>query len=61
MKKAENLMILPALTKTPEQFNYYFQSTVDRKVMRELSGLGFMVCAENVVLLSPAWAKPIWL
>lgn len=54
-------MILPALTKTPEQFNYYFQSTVDRKVMRELSGLGFMVCAENVVLLSPAWAKPIWL
>jgi DNA replication protein DnaC len=39
--------------KTLEQFDYSFQPTVDRKVVRELSGLGFVERAENVVLLGP--------
>ena len=39
--------------KTLEQFDYDFQPSIDRKVMRELSGLGFMERAENVVLLGP--------
>ena len=39
--------------KTLEQFDYSFQPTVDCKVVRELSGLGFVERAENVVLLGP--------
>lgn len=40
-------------TKTLEQFDYAFQPSIDRKVVRELSGLGFVERAENVVLLGP--------
>ncbi len=39
--------------KSLEQFDYSFQPSVDKKVMRELSGLGFIERAENVVLLGP--------
>lgn len=39
--------------KTLEQFDYGFQPGIDRKVVRELSGLGFVERAENVVLLGP--------
>lgn len=39
--------------KTLEQFDYEFQPSIDRKVVRELSGLGFVDRAENVVLLGP--------
>ena len=39
--------------KTLEQFDYAFQPSVDRKVMRELSGIGFIERTENVVLLGP--------
>ena len=39
--------------KTLEQFDYAFQPSVDRKVVRELSGLGFVERSENVVLLGP--------
>ena len=39
--------------KTLEQFDYEFQPSIDRKVVRELSGLGFVNRAENVVLLGP--------
>lgn len=39
--------------KTLEQFDYEFQPSIDRKVIRELSGLGFVERAENVVLLGP--------
>ena len=39
--------------KTLEQFDYSFQPTVDRKVVRELSNLGFVERTENVVLLGP--------
>ena len=40
-------------TKTLEQFDYSFQPTVDRKVVRELASLGFIERTENVVLLGP--------
>lgn len=40
-------------TKTLEQFDYAFQPSIDRKLVRELSGLGFVERAENVVLLGP--------
>ena len=48
--------------KTLEQFDFSFQPSIDRKVVRELSILGFVERAENVVLLGPprALAKPIW-
>ena len=39
--------------KTLEQFEFSFQPSVDRKVVRELSGLGFVERAENVILLGP--------
>lgn len=39
--------------KTLEQFDFSFQPSIDRKVIRELSGLGFVERAENVVLLGP--------
>ena len=39
--------------KTLEQFDYSFQPTVDRKVVRELASLGFVDRTENVVLLGP--------
>lgn len=39
--------------KTLEQFDYSFQPSIDRKVVRELSGSGFVERAENVILLGP--------
>ena len=39
--------------KTLEQFDFSFQPSIDRKVVRELAGLGFVERAENVVLLGP--------
>jgi DNA replication protein DnaC len=39
--------------KTLEQFDFTFQPSLDRKVVRELSGLGFVERADNVVLLGP--------
>jgi DNA replication protein DnaC len=37
-----------------EQFDYAFQPSLDRKVLRELAGLAFVERAENVLLLGPA-------
>lgn len=37
--------------KTLEQFDFDFQPSVDRKVVRELAGLAFVARAHNVVLL----------
>ena len=39
--------------KTLEQFDFAFQPSIDRKVVRELSTMGFVGRAENVVLLGP--------
>lgn len=39
--------------KTLEQFDFSFQPTIDQKVIRELSGLGFVNRNENVILLGP--------
>jgi DNA replication protein DnaC len=39
--------------KSLEQFDFTFQPSVDRKVVRELAGLGFVDRAENVILLGP--------
>jgi DNA replication protein DnaC len=39
--------------KTLEQFDFAFQPSLDKKVVRELSGLGFVERAENVILLGP--------
>ncbi len=39
--------------KTLDQFDFAFQPSLDRKVVRELAGLGFVERAENVVLLGP--------
>lgn len=39
--------------KTLEQFDFSFQPSVDKKTVRELSGLGFVERHENVVLLGP--------
>lgn len=39
--------------KSLEQFDFSFQPSVDRKIVRELAGLGFVERAENVVLLGP--------
>jgi DNA replication protein DnaC len=39
--------------KTLEQFDFGFQPSIDRKVLRELAGLGFVERTENVVLLGP--------
>ena len=39
--------------KTLEQFDFAFQPSLDRKLVRELAGLGFVERAENVILLGP--------
>jgi DNA replication protein DnaC len=39
--------------KTLEQFDFDFQPSVDRKLVRELAGLSFVERAQNVVLLGP--------
>jgi len=39
--------------KNLEQFDFDFQPSLDRKVMRELAGLSFVERAQNVVLLGP--------
>jgi len=39
--------------KSVEQFDFAFQPSIDRKVIRELASLGFVERAENVVLLGP--------
>jgi DNA replication protein DnaC len=39
--------------KTLEQFDFDFQPSIDRKVIRELTTLGFVDRAENVILLGP--------
>lgn len=39
--------------KTLEQFDLSFQPSIDRKVIRELAGLGFVERAENVIILGP--------
>ena len=39
--------------KTLEQFDFGFQPSIDRKVIRELAGLAFVERAENVILLGP--------
>lgn len=39
--------------KTLEQFDFSFQPSIDRKVIRELTTLGFVGRAENIVLLGP--------
>lgn len=39
--------------KTLEQFDFGFQPSIDRKVVRELAGGAFVERAENVVLLGP--------
>jgi DNA replication protein DnaC len=39
--------------KTLDQFDFAFQPSIDRKVVRELAGLAFIERAHNVVLLGP--------
>lgn len=39
--------------KTLEQFDFEWQPSLDRKVVRELAGMSFVERAENVVLLGP--------
>ena len=39
--------------KSLEQFDFSFQPSIDRKLVRELSGLGFVERNENVILLGP--------
>lgn len=39
--------------KTIEQFDFSFQPSIDRKVVRELSGGGFADRGENIILLGP--------
>jgi len=39
--------------KTLEQFDFEFQPSIDRKIVRELAGTSFVERAENVVLLGP--------
>lgn len=39
--------------KTLEQFDFGFQPSLDRRVVRELAGLGFVERAHNVVILGP--------
>lgn len=39
--------------KSLEQFDFSFQPSIDRKVMRTLQGLAFVERAENVILLGP--------
>lgn len=39
--------------KTIEQFDFTFQPSLDRKVIRDLAGLSFVERAENVLILGP--------
>lgn len=39
--------------KTLEQFDFSFQPSLDRKLIRELAGLAFVERADNVILLGP--------
>jgi len=39
--------------KTMEQFDFSFQPTIDRKVIRELSSVGFVERGENIIILGP--------
>ena len=39
--------------KTLEQFDFSFQPSIDRKLVRELAGLAFVERAENLLLLGP--------
>jgi DNA replication protein DnaC len=39
--------------KTLEQFDFGFQPSLDRKLIRELAGLAFVERADNVILLGP--------
>lgn len=39
--------------KTLEQFDFTFQPSLDRRLVRELAGLSFVERAENVILLGP--------
>lgn len=39
--------------KTTDQFDFEFQPSIDRKVIRELMGLSFVERAENVIFLGP--------
>lgn len=39
--------------KTLEQFDFAFQPSIDRKLVRELAGCAFVERAENVILLGP--------
>ena len=41
------------VVKTLEKFDFGFQPSLDRKVLRELSGMGFVERSENVVFLGP--------
>lgn len=39
--------------KTLEQFDFAFQPSIDRKLVRELAGCGFVERGENLILLGP--------
>jgi DNA replication protein DnaC len=41
------------VVKTIDQFDFSFQPSIDRRVIRELCGLGFVERANNVVFLGP--------
>ena len=41
------------MVKTLEQFDFAFQPSLDRRIVRELAGLSFVERAENVILLGP--------
>ena len=47
--------------KSLEQFDFGFQPSIDRKVVRELATLAFVDRAENVIRSGRrAWGKPTW-
>ena len=39
--------------KTIEQFDFSFQPTIDRKIIRELASVGFVERGENIIILGP--------
>ncbi len=55
LKGVESRLAMARLpwVKTLEQFDFAFQPSIDRKVIRHLQGLGFVERAENVILLGP--------
>lgn len=53
MHSDSTLATLHDALKTLERFGFDCQPSLDRKVVRELAGLGFTDRAENVVLLGP--------